>query len=72
MSLQHIKCPHCGTPMTYFQSFSFHMCEGCQTEEHKAKQREYDTGIIHDWKCKMTMIDVPKLKFNFPFPRNKE
>ena len=40
------------------------MLERCQSEKHKAKQREYDAGIIHDWKCKMKMIEVPKLVFN--------
>ncbi len=50
--------------MTSPQSFAFHMLERCQTEKHKAKQREYDVGIIHDWQCKMVMIEVPKLVFN--------
>ena len=50
--------------MTCFQSFSYHMLERCQSEEHKAKQREYDAGIIHDWKCKMVMIEIPKLVIN--------
>ncbi len=64
MSLQHIKCPSCGVPMICPQSFAFHMLERCQTEKHKAKQREYDAGIIHDWQCKMVMMEVPKLVFN--------
>ncbi len=64
MSLQHIKCPYCRSPMTCFQSFSYHMGERCQSEEHKAKQAEYDMGIIHNAWCKMHVIEVPKLIIN--------
>ena len=65
MSLQHIKCPSCGAPMTCLQSFGYHISEQCQSEKHKAKQREYDAGIIHDAWCKIPMIEVPKLIINF-------
>lgn len=71
MSLQYLECPFCGCPMTCLGSFGFHMFEGCQTEKHKAKQKEYDDGIIHDRKCKIVMIDVPKLVIN-PQLTNKE
>ena len=47
--------------MTCLQELSYHINERCQTEEHKAKQKEYDLGIIHTWRCKIEMIDVSKL-----------
>ncbi len=72
MSLQHIKCPHCSAEMGCLSSLFYHISGDCQTEEHKIKKKEFDAGIIHDWKCKIPMIDVPKLKINIPFPRNKE
>jgi len=34
------------------------------SEKHMALHREYDAGIIHDWKCGMVMIPVPKLVWN--------
>lgn len=58
--------------MTCFSSFAYHMLGKCQSEQHKAKQREYDAGIIHDWKCKMLMIKVPKLIMRIPNSTNKE
>lgn len=67
MSLTAIKCPSCRAPMTCLSSLAYHIIgERCQSEEHKARQKEYDDGIIHDWKCKMKMIEVPKLVFRKP------
>jgi len=67
MSLLHqIPCPYCEGVMGCFATFIYHMGKQCQSEEHKAKQREYKAGIEHDWKCKSFLIEVPKLKFKIP------
>lgn len=47
--------------MTCMQSMLFHISKRCQTEEQKAKQAEYDAGIIHEFHCGMKMIPLPKL-----------
>ena len=64
MSLQFIECPYCKCPMTCMQTMLFHISKRCQTEEHKAKQAEYDAGIIHPWDEKIIKIPVSKLVLN--------
>jgi hypothetical protein len=47
------------------QGLRYHLfAKKCQTEVHKAKQKEYDDGIVHDWKCGLVMIEAPKLIFD--------
>jgi len=66
--LQYLKCPYCEGPMTCMETMLYHISKRCQSEEHKAKQVEYDMGIIHDWKCKdaVKMIPLPKLVARIP------
>ncbi len=68
MSLEYLRCKLCGGPMMCMQSLAYHLNERCQSEEHKAKQKEYDDGIIHDWRCKLEMIDIPKLVLKIDVP----
>ena len=42
------------------------------SEKHMAQHREYDTGIIHDCKCGIAMIEVSKLVLNENLLKNLE
>ena len=70
LGITYLRCPYCKTPMTCPSTTAYHLTEQCQTEEHRAKQKEYDDGIIHGMFCKMPMIEISKLVIN-PELRNR-